>query len=76
MIEAFNTEDFGISQLEKLVILNDREKGLTKAVDEVLPNAKRSHCCQHIAANIQSRFGIACRKLFWAAAHARTKGME
>ena len=53
--------------------MSDREKGLAKAVDEVLHNAKHSHCCQHIAANIQSRFGIACRKLFWAAVYARTK---
>lgn len=73
MTEAFNTEHFEISQLERLVIMSDREKGLAKAVDEVLPCAKHSHCCQHIAANIQSRFGVACRKLFWTAAYARTK---
>jgi len=71
--EAFNTEHFEINQLEKLVIMSDREKGLAKVVDEVLPNTKHSHCCQHIAANIQSRFGMACRKLFWIAAYARTK---
>ena len=53
--------------------MSDREKGLAKVVDEVLPNAEHSHGCQHITANIQSRFGIACRKLFWAAVYARTK---
>jgi hypothetical protein len=53
--------------------MSDREKGLSKAVSEALPNAKHSHCCQYITANIQSRFGIICRKLFWSAAYARTK---
>ena len=73
MRQSFNTEHFEIDQLEKLVIMSDREKGLNKAVSEALPNAKHSHCCQHIAANVQSRFGITCRKLFWSAAYARTK---
>ena len=73
MRQSFNTEHFEIDQLEKLVIMSDREKGLNKAVSEALPNAKHSHCCQHIAANVQSRFGITCRKLFWSAVYARTK---
>jgi hypothetical protein len=73
MRECFRTEYFEIDRLEKLVIMSDREKGLAKAVSEVLPNAKYSHCCQYIAANIQSRFGINCRKLFWSTAYARTK---
>jgi hypothetical protein len=73
MRQAFNSEHFEIDRLEKLVIISDREKGLTNAVSEVLPNAKHSHCCQHIAANVQSRFGITCRKLFWSAAYARTR---
>jgi hypothetical protein len=58
MRQSFNTEHFEIDQLEKLVIMSDSEKGLNKAVSEALPNAKHSHCCQHIAANVQSRFGI------------------
>jgi transposase-like protein len=62
-----------IDRLQKLVIMSDREKGLTKAVSEVQPNAKHSHCSQHIAANVQSRFGITCRKLLWSAAYARTR---
>jgi transposase-like protein len=32
--------------------MSDREKGLAKAVDEILPNAKHSYYYQHIAANI------------------------
>jgi transposase-like protein len=73
MRQSFNTEHFEIDELEELVIMSDREKGLNKAVSEVLPNAKHSHCCQHIAANIQSRFGITCRKLFWSTVYTRTK---
>ena len=62
--ESFNSEHFKIDQLEKLVIKSDRKKGLAKAVDKVLPNAKHSHYCQHIAANIQSRFGITVEPLY------------
>jgi hypothetical protein len=36
--------------------MSDKEKDLAKAVGEVLPNTKRSHYCQHIAAHVQSRF--------------------
>jgi hypothetical protein len=72
--DCLQSEHFEIDQQENLVLMSDREKGLAKAVDEILPNANHSHCCQHIAANIQSRFGITCRKLFWAAAYDRTKG--
>lgn len=43
MRECFSTEYFKIERLEKLVIMSDREKGLAKAVSEVLPNAKHSH---------------------------------
>jgi hypothetical protein len=35
-----NTGEIEIGQLERLIIMGHREKGLTKAVDEVLPNAK------------------------------------
>lgn len=72
MRQSFNSEYFEIDRLEKLVIMSDREKGLTKAVSEVLPNSKHSHCYQHIAANVQSRFGITCIKLIWSAEYART----
>jgi hypothetical protein len=73
MTEWFNTCHFEIDQLEKLVVISDREKGLTKAVSQVLLNAKHSYCCQHISSNIQSRFGITCRKLFWNTAYVTTK---
>ena len=42
MTECFNTCHFEIDQLEKLVVMSDRERGLTKAVSQVLPNAKRA----------------------------------
>jgi hypothetical protein len=31
---------------------------------------KHSYCAQHIAANVQSAYGIAARKLFWPYAYA------
>lgn len=43
---------------KKLVIMSDIEKVLAKEVEEELPIAIHPHCCQHIAANIQSQFGI------------------
>jgi hypothetical protein len=46
---------------------------LTKAVKEVFPRIPHAYCCQHIAANIQSQFGIAAKELFWPIACAKTK---
>ena len=53
--------------------MSDREKGLEKAVEEALPRAAHSHCAQHIAANVQVKFGLICRGLFWSVAYAHTK---
>jgi hypothetical protein len=49
---------------EGFIIILDREKGLPGAIEEVLPNAVPSYCCQHIADNIQQWFGIKCLPLF------------
>jgi hypothetical protein len=56
-----------------LVIMSDRQKGLKKALQEVFQGASEAHCAQHIAANIQSRYGIAARELWWPMVYARTK---
>ena len=42
----------------------DREKGIPKAIEEVLPENCQAWCCQHIADNIQTKFNIKCVPLF------------
>ena len=59
MRRAFELHDY-----TGLVIMSDREKGLEKAVQEALPQADHSHCAQHIASNVQAKFGLVCRRLF------------
>jgi len=51
--------------------MSDREKGILAALQEIFPNVTHSYCCQHIANNIQQRFGMKCQSLFWACAQAR-----
>ena len=43
------------------------------AVGQVFPLATHAYCCQHIADNVQARYGIKCRPLFWTCARAKTK---
>ena len=64
---------FGLQDYTGLVVMSDREKGLEKAVQEALPDADHSHCAQHIASNVQAKFGLVCRGLFWSVAYARTE---
>jgi hypothetical protein len=54
---ALNTEHFEVSPLKKLVIVSDREKGLAKTVDELLPYSKHSHCCHQLIL-VVSCFGL------------------
>ena len=56
---------------EDYILISDREKGMASAVPKVFPIALHAHCCQHIADNIQQRFGNKCRPLFWRIARAK-----
>jgi hypothetical protein len=58
---------------ERSVWMTDRQKGLLNAVKTVFPRAAPSHCCQHIADNVESKFGKALRKPFWNCAYALSK---
>ena len=49
---------------EHFIIISDREKGLPSALEEVFPNAIPSYYCQHIADNVQQKFGLKCQPLF------------
>ena len=64
---------FDNANAESVVVISDQEKGLPAAFKSAILNALQSHCCQHIADNVQQRFGIKCQPLFYAVAQARSK---
>jgi cytochrome c553 len=64
---------FNLLKAKGFIIMSDREKGLPGVLDEVLPDAVQGYCCQHIADNVQTKFGITYRPLFWTCARAKTK---
>jgi len=37
----------------------------------MIPNAHKADCCKHLAANVQTAFGIAAKKIFWEIARAK-----
>jgi hypothetical protein len=70
---SYNFDEADAQTRATLVIMSDRHKGLKKALQEVFQGASEAHCAQHIAANIQSRYGIAARELWWPMVYARSK---
>jgi len=42
------------------VFISDRDKGLAVTIRTVFSQGYVAHCCQHIADNIQQRFGAKC----------------
>jgi len=55
------------------IFISDREKGMANAVPTVFDQAIHLHCCQHIADNLQQRYGNKVRPLFWKACRAKTR---
>jgi hypothetical protein len=55
-----------------VTLVSDSDKGLV-AADSVLDQTHRAYCCQHIADNIQTSFGLATWKLFWKIAYAHSE---
>jgi transposase-like protein len=58
---------------EDYVFISDREKGMATAVSTVFEQSIHLYCCQHIADNLQQRYGNKVRPLFWKACRAKTK---
>jgi transposase-like protein len=58
---------------EGYVFMSDRDKGLAATVYTVFSQGCAAHCCQHIADNIQTDFGVKSRPLFWRCAWAKDK---
>jgi hypothetical protein len=63
---------FFITVQNQHTFVSDREKGMANAVAELYPNAIHLHCCQHIADNLQQRFGNKVKLLFWRICEAKT----
>jgi transposase-like protein len=63
----------GIGSFKSCVLISDRDKGIASAIKEVFPIATPAYCCQHIADNIQSKFGVKFREPFWKMARAKTR---
>jgi hypothetical protein len=59
--------------VEDHIFISDREKGIAIAVEQCFPQALHLHCCQHIADNLQQRFGNKVRPLFWAIAYTKSR---
>ena len=58
---------------EDHIFISDREKGIVTAVEQCFPQALHLYCCQHIADNLQQRFGNKVRPLFWIIAYTKTR---
>jgi hypothetical protein len=57
---------------EDFVFMSDREKGISSSISTVFLSAFQGKCCQHIADNVQQRYRIKYKLLFWKCAYART----
>ncbi|GJY47309.1 multidrug resistance-associated protein 5 [Tanacetum coccineum] len=64
-------DDLGLVAGEGLTIISNQQKGIIKAVKEVMPLAEHRQCARHIYANFRKKFtGAQYRNLFWKAAKA------
>ncbi|KFY65902.1 hypothetical protein V496_02260 [Pseudogymnoascus sp. VKM F-4515 (FW-2607)] len=70
---GFVQEHFSWANSNNMVFISDRDKGIASAINTHFPNGNQAHCCQHIAANVQNKFGLTCRNQFWKVARAKDK---
>jgi hypothetical protein len=56
-----------------VVIMSNRQKGLNKAIEEVLPLATEGYCCKHIEANVTKVLGEEVKGPYWNAVYASTE---
>jgi hypothetical protein len=61
-------KSFDLKRVKNLVILSDREKGLSRAIEEGIPNANHSFCVYHIEKNIKVKYKKDTGGLIWKAA--------
>jgi hypothetical protein len=65
---TFLATHFSVMNEENCIFISDRDKGIAAAISSQFPIALPAHCCQHIADNVQQRYGVKCRPLFWKCA--------
>ena len=65
---ALHIQDGG----EGLVFLSDREKGIEKSLNDVLPRAAHSFCVFHLEKNVKKHFHTSLEGLLFKAARAGT----
>ncbi|KAL3696950.1 hypothetical protein R1sor_011026 [Riccia sorocarpa] len=56
-----------------VIIVSDRQKGLDKAIAEVLPRNFHMHCAHHLKMNVQKHFGTAVGKAFLTLAYMNSQ---
>ena len=56
-----------------LALLSDRQKSLTRAVTARLGSVRHYFCTQHLAANVDNKYGLAARKTFTDLAYQYNK---
>jgi hypothetical protein len=61
---VYQLANFIGTDVEDHIFISDREKCIAIAVEQCFPQALHLHCCQHIADNLQQRFGNKVRPLF------------
>jgi transposase-like protein len=61
--------------MDNHTFISDREKGINQAIPEQFEHLIHLYCCQHIADNLQQRFGNKVRPLFWQAARAKSRDL-
>jgi hypothetical protein len=70
---GFVKEHFSWASSDQMIFISDRDKGIASAINTHFPEGNQAHCCQHIADNIQSKYGLACRNQFWKIARAKNR---
>lgn len=48
--------------------MSNKDKGLKAAISIAFPKGALAYCCQHIANNVQQRYSVKCKLLFWQCA--------
>ncbi|XP_050112735.1 uncharacterized protein LOC126591187 [Malus sylvestris] len=65
--------DLGIENGHAWVFTSDKQKGLIKAVKDLIPTAEHIHCVRHLYNNFKkTHVGIALKQILWSAARATT----
>ncbi|KAJ0262744.1 MULE transposase domain-containing protein [Hirschfeldia incana] len=65
----------GLDDGRNVAIISDKQKGLVKAIHNVLPSAEHRQCCKHIMDNWKKDSNnLQLKRLFWKIARSYTRG--